>query len=68
MGSRIHPRAWPVGSKEVVVESNTLQVVESKTEAGVIERRKLVKVEDPTAQFFKLGLAVKVKEVEVVKK
>jgi hypothetical protein len=50
--------AGPVGSKEVIAETDTLKVVENKTEAGVIERRKLVKVEDPTAQFFKLGLKV----------
>lgn len=50
--------AGPVGSKEVVVETDTLKVVETKTEAGVIERRKLILVEDPGAQFFKLGLKV----------
>ena len=54
-----------VGSKEVVVETDTLKVVENKTEAGVIERRKLARVEDPNAQFFKLGLKVAaVPEVE----
>ena len=47
-----------VGSKEVVVETDTLKVIENKTEAGVIERRKLALVEDPNAQFFKLGLEV----------
>lgn len=50
--------AGPVGSKEVVAETDDLKVVENKTEAGVIERRKLVKVEDLNAQFFKLGLGV----------
>ena len=55
--------AGVVGSKEVVVETDDLKVVENKTEAGVIERRKLVKVEDPNAQFFKLGLKVAVVEV-----
>ena len=45
-----------VDSEEVVIETDILKVVENKTEAGVIERRKLVLVEDPTAQFFKLGL------------
>ena len=48
--------AGPVGSKEVVTETDALKVVESKTEAGVIERRKMVKVEDPTAKYFELGL------------
>lgn len=47
-----------VAKDEVVKESATLKVVENKTEAGVIERRKLVLVEDQTAQFFKLGLTV----------
>ncbi len=53
-----------VGDKEVVTETDTLKVVENKTEAGVIEQRKLVKVEDPNAQFFKLGLKVAAIEVE----
>ena len=43
-------------SEEVVIKTDILKVVENKTEAGVIERRKLVLAEDPTAQFFKLGL------------
>jgi len=55
-----------VGSKEVVVETDTLKVIENKTEAGVIERRKLALVEDPNAQFFKLGLEVATVDVEVV--
>jgi len=56
-----------VGSKEVVVETDTLKVIENKTEAGVIERRKLTRVEDPTAQFFRLGLkAVAEEEVSPV--
>jgi hypothetical protein len=50
--------AGPVGDKYVVTETDTLKVVENKTGAGVIERRKLVLVEDQTAQFFKLGLKV----------
>ena len=48
----------PVGSKEVVTETDTLKVVEAKTEAGAIERRKMALVEDQNAQFFKLGLKV----------
>lgn len=50
--------AGPVGSKEVVEETESLKMVENKTEAGVVERRKLILVEDQTAQFFKLGLKV----------
>ena len=50
--------AGPVGDKEVVKESADLKVVENKTEAGVIERRKQIRVEDPGAYFFKLGVAV----------
>jgi hypothetical protein len=50
-----------VGDKEVVQETATLKVVETKTEAGVIERRKLALVEDPSAQFFKIGLKVEAK-------
>ena len=42
----------------MVTESADLKVVENKTEAGVVERRKLVRVEDPGAHFFKLGVAV----------
>lgn len=49
-----------VGSKEVVKETADLQVIEVKTETGIIERRKLARVEDPSAQFFKLGLKVAV--------
>ena len=45
-----------VDSEEVVIETDILKVVKNETEAGIIERRKLVLVEDPTAQFFKLGL------------
>ena len=51
-----------VGSKEVVTETASLKVAETKTETGIIERRKLTLVEDPGAQFYKLGL--KVAEVE----
>jgi len=54
--------AGPVGDKEVVKETASLKVVENQTAAGVIERRKLALVEDPGAQFFKMGL--KVAEVE----
>jgi len=46
-----------VDSEEVVIETDVLKVVKNETEAGIIERRKLVLVEDPTAQFFKLGLS-----------
>lgn len=49
-----------VAKGEVVKETATLKVVENKTEAGIIERRKLELVEDPTAQFFKLGLKVSI--------
>jgi hypothetical protein len=42
----------------VVKESSDLKVVETITEAGIIERRKLTLVEDPSAQFFRLGLKV----------
>lgn len=60
--------AGPVGSKEVVIETADLKVIEVKAEAGIIERRKLVRVEDPNAQFFKLGLGVEgVLEKEPVK-
>ena len=45
-----------VDSEEVVIETDILKVVENESKAGVIERRKLVLAEDPTAQFFKLGL------------
>ena len=44
-------------SEEVVIETDILKVVENKTEAGVIERHKLVLAENPTTQFFKLGLS-----------
>ena len=66
-GRFIWQDAGPVGDKEVVKESADLKVVENKTEAGVIELRKQVRVEDPTAYFFKLGLGVAVKEVETEK-
>lgn len=65
-GRFIWQDAGVVGSKEVVTETDTLKVVENKTEAGVIERRKLVLVEDPGAQFFKLGLKVAAVDVEAV--
>jgi hypothetical protein len=58
--------AGVVGSKEVVTETATLKVVKNKTEAGVVERRKLVRVEDPGAQFFKLGLKVVEVDVETI--
>lgn len=58
-GRFIWQDAGPVGSQEVVTETDTLKVVETKTETGVVELRKLVLVEDQTAQFFKLGLKVK---------
>lgn len=47
-----------VGDKEVVTETESLKVIENKTEAGVIERRKLVRVEDLKSKFFELGLVV----------
>lgn len=66
-GRFIWEDAGPVGSKEVVVKTDDLKVVESKTEAGVVERRKVIKVEDPNAQFFKLGLTAEaIPEVEPV--
>ncbi len=55
-----------VGSKEVITETDDLKVIENKTETGVIECRKLVRVEDPNAQFFKLGLKVGAVDVEAV--
>jgi hypothetical protein len=57
-GRFIWQDAGVVGSKETITETDTLKVVETKTEAGVIERRKLALVEDQTAWFFKLGLKV----------
>jgi hypothetical protein len=55
-GRFIWQDAGPAGENEVVKESADLRVIEGLDEAGKPTRRKLVRVEDPGAQLFRLGL------------
>ena len=50
--------AGPVGGKEVVTESADLKTVPMTDDTGKETMRKLERMEDPTAHFFKLGLKV----------